>query len=213
MGRMVKLRGRLGKIKMLDEVWKAEFHTRPTKLKQEIGESYGPTCKAILGDLRCTKDLTNYIETGEIDFVADSNDRYLVTMDTPTTCPDHLTLVDYQGYVEPTVESVGQNWYDWWFKDGLITWLTGDNAGTTQQVDYYNYEDNSDPSMDGIWIELREPPAYQVVATDTFELTVGCNKTFFSHCQYKFNNTGQARAEPYLPGRQVINKLYNERRS
>lgn len=61
--------GYIGKITELRQAWKAEVRGIAQLLSQRIGELYQPTCRAYLGDSRCTVSLTSFTKTGTVQSV------------------------------------------------------------------------------------------------------------------------------------------------
>lgn len=79
-----------------------------------------------------------------------------------------------------------------WFDDGVLRWVTGPNAGRSEEVQTY----------DGVTLKLLFRPFYQISLGDTFTVYPGCQKTF-SDCKDKFNNVLNFRGEPKVPGMDV----------
>jgi uncharacterized phage protein (TIGR02218 family) len=76
-----------------------------------------------------------------------------------------------------------------YFAFGVLTWLTGPNAGLTMEV----------KSWDGANLTLFLPMPYPIQIGDTFSITPGCDGRW-STCYGKFNNMLNFRAEPYMAG-------------
>jgi hypothetical protein len=77
-----------------------------------------------------------------------------------------------------------------YFDFGLVTWLTGANAGlAAMEVKAYV------PGQ----VTLQLPPPYPIVIGDTYSIHAGCDK-LLATCRDRFNNLLNMRAEPYLPG-------------
>jgi uncharacterized phage protein (TIGR02218 family) len=84
---------------------------------------------------------------------------------------------------------------DWW-KQGKLTWDTGDNAGRSMEI-------KSSTSTGGVFeLYLPMPDAIQV--GDTFTIEAGCGKRTATDCLGKFDNMNNARAEPYIPGTDAL---------
>lgn len=210
MGRYILTRGTLGQFELLDHGYQVEYNSLIKKYETEIGEVTSPTCRYHLGDSRCQKDLSLYIETGTVTYV-ESNRKFAVSIDTPTTKPAHLNLYDYQDYIDPLDPddpATGANWYDWWFKNGTLTWDTcanSENEGVSFTVDAY--DKITWQSQLRLVIELKFPPVYDVTVGDTFTIVAGCDKTF-THCDSKFDNWINFGGEPNAPERGVIMKVH-----
>lgn len=99
-------RGLLGELQPRAGAYVAELRGLQQYLQQPIGSPSTKTCRARLGDARCTKVLTSFTFTGT------------------------LTSVTSQ----QTVTDSGRSEAADYFGDGSITWLTGDNSGLTHKV-------------------------------------------------------------------------------
>jgi hypothetical protein len=84
---------------------------------------------------------------------------------------------------------------DGWFALGLVKWLTGNNAGTYNQVRVWTQATSR--------IQLWGATRFNVQVGDTFEIVPGCDKKF-STCLAKFNNTINFRGEHLLPGQDFL---------
>lgn len=80
---------------------------------------------------------------------------------------------------------------DGWFRYGVITWTSGDNVGSSMEIDNYV------PGQ----LRLALPMPNPVQVGDTYSLRAGCNK-FASTCKTKFgfNNIENFDGEPFLTG-------------
>lgn len=76
-----------------------------------------------------------------------------------------------------------------YFTGGLVTWLTGANAGLSMEVQTY---------VPG-YVKLFEPMPHPVVAGDTYTIRAGCDK-LLATCRNKFSNAINFRGEPWIPG-------------
>lgn len=85
---------------------------------------------------------------------------------------------------------------DGWFALGSIKWITGDNAGTFNQVRVWTQSTSH--------IQLWGTTRWTVQVGDTFEIVPGCDKRFPT-CLDTFANTINFRAEHLLPGRDFLN--------
>ena len=83
--------------------------------------------------------------------------------------------------------AVDEGWFDW----GVVTFLSGKNAGRSMEVMSHN--------LDTGVIKLALPLPYQPQVGDQFTITAGCNKTQ-SVCISKFNNILNFRGHPRVPG-------------
>ena len=105
MGEIKLLTGKLGQVELRNVMAKAELRSLLQLLTPKILKQYSPTCRAVLGDSKCTINLDQW--------------KVLVTVSGKT---DDRTFV--VGAVRP----------DTWARDGKIVWLTGNNAGLTMEV-------------------------------------------------------------------------------
>jgi hypothetical protein len=80
-----------------------------------------------------------------------------------------------------------------YFDFGVVTWLTGNNAGLRMEVRSYV------PGQ----FTLQEPMPYAIQAGDTYSAHAGCDKSEAT-CFSRFSNVINMRAEPYLPGNDKI---------
>lgn len=85
---------------------------------------------------------------------------------------------------------------DDWFKDGAITFETGDNAGATIEVRAWT-------QTDGIVTLFLKAP-FLPAAGDVFFMWPGCNHDIKTGCRDKFDNVLNFRGEPYVPGQSVL---------
>ena len=77
-----------------------------------------------------------------------------------------------------------------YFDFGLITWLTGNNAGVQSGV----------LAWDGTnLLDLLLPTGLPIQVGDTFHIVPGCDKRIVT-CFAKFNNVINFHGEPFVPG-------------
>lgn len=142
-------------------------------LKQAVGIVTSKECRARFADYpvpiysaRCRLDSATYLVTGTITGVTSAQ----VARDSGRT------------------EALD------WFGDGLLKWLTGNNAGLSQKVRDY--------ASDGTFtFSIPFPATIQV--GDTYEVIAGCRKRRDEDCYTKFNNVVNMQAEPDLPGQDL----------
>lgn len=155
--------GELGEVRISDGQMVVELRGFLQKLQNEQGRVFLPTCDAQFGDERCGVSLSSYTHTGTVDAVTDRANFEA----------SDIATVDDEHY----------------FRFGLITWLTGDNAGRRMEVKAYN---------SGVF-ELQLPMASTIAVGDTFEAIAGCDKTFET-CVATFDNVVNFRGFPHIPG-------------
>src|SRR5690606_36792042 len=124
--------GNLGEIVRGDVAFMAELRSLAHHLNQEQGRTYQRLCDAVLGDARCGADLDNpaFVADGEVS--AASEDRA-------------VERGDLGGFDEG------------WFNQGLLTWLTGANAGTRGEIRRHAIRDGV--ATLELWQKARRPIA------------------------------------------------------
>ena len=151
--------GWIGQVSIIDRAFNAELRGLTQKLHKEIGEQYTPQCSAIFGDTECGYTLTPIAFT----ITAASSNR-IFTDSSLTQAADY-------------------------FKHGIITVSTGNNAGFEMDVKEFST---------GV-VELYEPMPNQFQVGDTGFISRGCNRTLDT-CRDSFNNVINFRGFPHLPG-------------
>lgn len=99
-------KGNIGEVKMTRQQFTAELRGLAQRLQQTIGEVYSPSCRADLGDARCTVDLTPFTATGTVTSVTSA----LVFADT------------------------GRAEADDYFKGGKVTFTSGNNENYSMEI-------------------------------------------------------------------------------
>jgi len=84
-----------------------------------------------------------------------------------------------------------QNFTDGYLDGGTVTWITGNNAGSTIELKTYD----PDTSTVTLWLGA----GYPIQAGDTFYYYPGCDKRRDT-CARKYNNIVNFRGEPDMPG-------------
>lgn len=129
-----------------------------------------------------------------------------------------VSWVAYDAYTyEGTVTSVtsrrkfsdtGINKSDGHFNDGMIIWLTGNNAGYSMEIKGYS---NSASPLESEFTLFESMPL-DIQIGDTFIVNVGCNKTT-TVCKSFYPENGSAgnianfRGEPFVPGNDKVLKF------
>lgn len=129
-------------------------------------ETYSKLCRAQLGDSRCTKDLTALTYSGVVNTINGANPNSFTS----------TAMVSIQT--------------DSFFSGGVLSWLTGANAGTKSDIQ------NNVVSSGQVSLVLT--PAYPISVGDTFSLQPGCDKKITT-CKNKYNNLLNFRGEAYSP--------------
>jgi uncharacterized phage protein (TIGR02218 family) len=162
----IKIRkGTLGIVKMQNGVFVSEIRGLSFRFGTVLGQLYGPTCRVDLGSTECGVNLVALQETGTVAVATDSR-AFTAT-----------GLAHGSGY----------------YTEGVLTWLTGANAGLTMDVG----------SWDGTTIVLFESMPFVIAPGDTFTAEPGCNH-FATDCQDKFTNIANFRAEKDIPGQDSV---------
>lgn len=105
----VKIRaGTLGQIKLQRGEFTAEIRGRAFNLGTILGSTYGPNCRADLGDSRCKVDMSALQQSGTVD-----------------------TTADAQHFVPTAGLSPAGDGY---FTDGIVTWTSGANDGFSMEI-------------------------------------------------------------------------------
>ena len=102
------LAGTLGEVMIKQNTVVAELRDLRQYLQQSVGDASSKTCRARLGDARCTKDLTAFTYTGT------------------------LTGATSNQVFRDSARTEAVNWFE-----GEITWTGGANAGRSAKVKSY----------------------------------------------------------------------------
>ena len=103
------LTGTIGEIELRQNMVIAELRDLRQYLQQPVGDVSSKTCRARLGDSRCTKVLTTFTYTGT------------------------LTAVTSNSVFRDASRTEAVNWFD----EGKITWTGGANSGSSVKVKSY----------------------------------------------------------------------------
>lgn len=165
---LLQFRGSLGEIRRGNGAFEAELRGLAEPLNTPVGRVYLRRCDRVLGDDKCKVDLSG------------------------STFTATATVDAFQG--RKVVELPGLSSYsDGWFTQGSVTWITGQNAGSTGLV-------RQDQTRAGVRVvELWEETALAIAAGDQLRIIAGCDKAADT-CRAKFNNLLNFRGFPHLPG-------------
>ncbi|AMM23160.1 DUF2163 domain-containing protein [Variovorax sp. PAMC 28711] len=161
-GWMILQTGTLGDVSVGRSSFKAEVRGLAQALQQVVGEVYTQTCTANLGDARCKVNVEAMRVAGTVAVVTS---RQAFTTTTTGYAADY-------------------------FGAGVITWVTGANAGFSMEVNSY-----TSPAF-----ALNLPMPFNVAAGDTYTVIPGCRKRVIEDCKTKFANILNFRGFPYVPG-------------
>lgn len=167
--RTILRRASIGEVTRGETAFRAELRGLAHRLAEDQGRAFARTCDAVLGDARCKVDLDTEGFTGEGTVAAVTSTRIL------------------------RVSGLGA-YDDGWFTGGVLTFLTGANAGRAAEVRRYQRIAGA-PNLCELWQPMPEP----VEAGDTFSISAGCDKTLAT-CKQKFGNVVNFRGFPHMPG-------------
>lgn len=146
--RVITKKGSLGEVTRGELAYGAEIRSLAHRLNQNEGRTYGRLCDAVVGDTRCTIDLTATGNHGAGTVASADSDRIVIV----------AGLGDFN---------------DGWFAQGLMTWTSGANQGTAVEIRRHAVLRDGTVSLT-LWQRAAQP----IAAADTFTITVGCAKTF-----------------------------------
>lgn len=167
--RIVNRAGSIGEVSFTDTVFRAELRGLSHRLNQERGRVFSRTCDAAVGDGRCGVDI--------------GDDAFTKGGTVAVTTTGRVLRVTGIGGQETG-----------FFDGGVLTWLTGENAGLRAEVRRHQRIEGA-PNL----IELWRPMPRSVEAGDTFTISAGCDKSFAT-CKAKFSNVANFRGFPHMPG-------------
>lgn len=177
-------RGFLGEITLTQKgTARAELRGLTQVYTRKVVEIYSPDCRADLFDARCGLSVEGYTVGGTVTAVTDRR-----------TFQASLAAIGGSPLVEPVFED---GYYDY----GLLTFLTGENAGIKREIKQSVATGGSPATLLGIVTHLKFP--FEVMAGDTFTVYPGCDKTITT-CATKFGNVLNFRGEPYVPGTDAL---------
>ena len=162
-GWMILQTGTLGDVSVGRSSFKAEVRGLAQSLQQVVGEVYTQTCTANLGDSRCKVNVEDLRVMSGAVFSVSSRQAFSTNLSG--------FALDY-------------------FGAGVITWVTGANAGFSMEVNSY-----TSPAF-----ALNLPMPFNVAVGDTFTVIPGCRKRVIEDCKTKFANILNFRGYPYVPG-------------
>lgn len=161
--------GTIGEIESTPVTVRAELHCLKRLLQQAVGIVSQPTCRARLfstGSGQCNKDPTGFVHSLTVTGVTDKGEF---------TCSGAGQAADY-------------------FGSGIVTWLTGLNAGLSMQVSTFEA---------GVFT-LVAPMIFNIQIGDTLSAEAGCRKRLIEDCQTKFDNVVNFQGEPHRPTRDRV---------
>jgi uncharacterized phage protein (TIGR02218 family) len=160
--------GNLGEVSRGGTHFRAEVRGLAHELQQPKGRVIQYACDADLGDARCTVDLDDPAFRGEGEVTGIFDARI-------------FTVSGLDGFAQD------------WFARGLLTWMSGANAGLKAEVKLHSKGGSA------VSLELWEAPPKPVEAGDAFTVTAGCDKSART-CFQRFANLDNFRGFPHVPG-------------
>lgn len=158
----------IGKITVSDNRLVAELQGAFQVLDQPGGRYVRKLCDAELGDGRCGVHLATSVYRGT------------------------GTVISATGIDTVEVSGLG-GFEDDWFSSGVLSWVSGDNAGRKARVITHSKRG------DAVTFTLWPGAGFAPQAGDAFAVTAGCDKSFAT-CKAKFDNAPNFRGFPHLPG-------------
>lgn len=160
--------GTFGEIKRQDHAFEVELRGIAEPLNAPVGRSILRTCDRALGDAKCGVDVSARQLLGD------------------------GRVID-GGTWGAVLASGLDEFAAGWFTQGVLTWVSGENAGERQAI-------KLDRSLEGgreLW--PWQAPGRPVAVGDHFRIVAGCDKSAAA-CRVKFNNFANFRGFPHLPG-------------
>jgi uncharacterized phage protein (TIGR02218 family) len=167
--RVLLFRGSFGEIRRADGAFEVELRGLAEALNAPVGRAVMRTCDRALGDAKCRFDAAQPGFVGEGELEAGS-------------AGSGLAVSGLGGFAEG------------WFEHGILTWLSGENAGETATVKADRRGGEGRRSL-----RLWKAPGRPVAVGDRFRVVAGCDKRAET-CREKFSNFLNFRGFPHLPG-------------
>lgn len=162
--------GEFGKVTKGTVGFKVEVITKAGRAAQQnLLEIYTPNCRWRLGSTECTVDLDALEVTGSV---------------TSTALVTGPSISRKRAFIDTT-----RSEDDGYFNHGSITWTSGDNIGTTNQIE----------RQTGGAFLLWDTAPYRIQVGDTYTMRPGCDKSVDT-CKNKFNNFINYGGFPHVPG-------------
>ena len=152
-------------MKFTGEHWEASLAGITRRLRSKRGQLYNRTCRWQHGGTECGISLASY------------------------TAEDVTVGTVVSSRLEFQSDETGEA--DDYYNYGLITWVTGDNAGFTSEVKDYT-------ASNGVF-ELQLKTPYDIEAGDTFDVHAGCDR-LAATCKDKYSNLVNFGGFPFIPG-------------
>lgn len=191
----VLMRGWLGEITLGTSTLTVELRGLKQKLQQSVGIVSQKTCRSRLGAVglgQCNRDLADHTHAVVVSAVTDKRSFVIAQLPVqPPPDPDALPGDPLPEPVQPPP------FPDDYLGEGLLTWLTGANAGLTQKVRTHTAAGT---------VTLVLPMVLPVAVGDTLTAVAGCRKRLTEDCQAKFGNAINFQGEPHRPSPDTLTK-------
>lgn len=172
MGENVLRFGEVGEVQRDGQLFKIELRGLMQHLQNNIGRIVTASCDADLGDTRCGVDLEALRVDGTV---------------TAFVSQREFTGAFGASGVGGTADYI---------RYGIVTWVTGLNAGLSMEV-------KSHSALGVLVLQLDMP--YPIAVADTFTAVPGCNKIGRTgDCVNKFNNYARFRGFEDIPGQAKV---------
>jgi uncharacterized phage protein (TIGR02218 family) len=165
--------GYVGRVTVQDNLFNVELRSLLAALSQPVGRIVSRRCDVRrLGDSRCKFNMTSTQAVTGAPF------------------RQSLTVASVINQIEFTVASgftIGNSLpgVDDWFRAGVITWLTGNNAGYESEI--ASSEVTLGPVLT---LNILNAAGQDIASGDTFYAYAGCDRSLL-HCEHKFRNASQ----------------------
>jgi uncharacterized phage protein (TIGR02218 family) len=166
--RVLLFSGSFGEIRRSDGAFEVELRGLAEALGAPVGRSVLRTCDRALGDAKCGFDPSLPGFSGE--------------------------GVVASGAAGAIVTAGLDSFAEGWFAHGVLTWLSGANAGETGAVKL-----DKAGAAGARSLTLWQAPGRAVAAGDRFRVVAGCDKRAET-CRTKFANFLNFRGFPHIPG-------------
>lgn len=168
--------GRCGSVEFGSSDFVFEVTTAGERLQQRpILQPYMPTCRFKLGDSRCGFNLEGARVSGSV---------------TAVTAPDIRTGARRRIFTDTSRAEANS-----YFLLGRVTWVTGENAGTSYDVKEFISDQ----------FTLEQPTQYDIQIGDQYTVVPGCDR-IFETCDTKFANSVNFGGYPHLRGTDDLQK-------
>lgn len=149
-GRDVVMAGNLGNVTPRAGAFVVELRGLQQYLQQPVGAPSTKTCRARLGDSRCTKNLAAFTHTGTVTAVTSAQ----------------------------VFEDSSRSEADDYFGEGLLTWTGGDNTGLTVKVKLYASATKTFTLLLPMVLPIQVGDTYSAVAGCRKRLEEDCRDKF-----------------------------------